>query len=114
VSAWTADIAPDSDCPACGTAGRLRPHVVWFGELPLGLDEIYDAIEVCDLFVAIGTSGLVYPAAGLVEAARRARTIELNLEPSAVRSAFAERRTGPAGALVPALVEELLRGADPG
>lgn len=108
---WQADIAPDSRCPGCSAAGRLRPHVVWFGEMPIGMPQIEEALEGCDLFVAIGTSGVVYPAAGFVETVRdnrRAHSIEINLEPSAVRSAFAEHRQGRAGDLVPALVEELI------
>jgi NAD-dependent deacetylase len=89
----------------------LRPDVVWFGEMPYRMDEVYAALERCRIFVAIGTSGVVYPAAGFVEAARLARaerTIELNLDPSAVSSAFVERRRGRAAELVPPLVEELL------
>ena len=88
----------------CGVAATLRPHVVWFGEMPLELDAIYEALGRCALFVAIGTSGQVYPAAGFVEEVRRhgrARTVELNLEPSAVNSLFAERRRGPASETVP-------------
>ena len=111
---WRADIAPDSRCPACGMAGRLRPHVVWFGEMPLGLDEIEAALHACTRFVSIGTSGVVYPAAGFVRTVRRAgraRSIEINLEPSAVRSAFHEHRQGRAGDLVPPLVEELIEAA---
>jgi NAD-dependent deacetylase len=112
--AWRSDLAGAHACPGCGQAGRLRPHVVWFGEMPLALDAIYGALERCALFVAIGTSGQVYPAAGFVEAVRaagQAHTIELNLEPSAVSSRFAEHRQGPAALLVPALVEELLAAA---
>jgi NAD-dependent deacetylase len=89
----------------------LRPHVVWFGELPLELDAIYAALETCELFIAIGTSGQVYPAAGFVEAVRRhgrAHTVELNLEPSAVDRLFAERRRGAASEVVPRFVNELL------
>ena len=110
---WRADLAGGHRCPGCGASDRLRPHVVWFGEMPLELDRIYGALETCALFVAIGTSGQVHPAAGFVEAVRaagRAHTIELNLEPSAVSARFAEHRQGPAAALVPALVDELLRG----
>ena len=108
-SPWAADIAPDSRCPSCGAAGLLRPHVVWFGEMPLGLDRIEAALSACDLFVSIGTSGQVYPAAGFVAEVRgHARTLELNLEPSAGVSIFDEARHGPAGALVPAWVEEML------
>jgi NAD-dependent deacetylase len=108
------DLAGAHRCPGCARSGSLRPHVVWFGEMPLELDAIYGALERCALFVAIGTSGQVYPAAGFVEAVRRAgraHTIELNLEPSAVSSMFAEHRQGPAATLVPALVEELMAQA---
>jgi NAD-dependent deacetylase len=107
----TADIGTDDRCPCCGEAGTLRPHVVWFGEMPLMLEEIHRALNACDLFVAIGTSGNVYPAAGFVREAARAgaHTLEINLEPSAVQSAFAEKRLGRASAQVPLLVAELLR-----
>jgi NAD-dependent deacetylase len=109
---WQGDMGAESVCPHCGVAGRLRPDIVWFGEMPYRMDEVFAVLERCAVFVAIGTSGLVYPAAGFVEAARAAsarRTIELNLEPSAVSLAFAERRQGPAAELVPALVAELLQ-----
>ncbi len=117
VSAWTGDIEAGSRCPACAAIGRLRPHVVWFGEMPLGMDEIESALGACGLFVAIGTSGVVYPAAGfaaLVRRRGRARSIEINVEPSAVRSAFDEHRQGRAGELVPALVEALIEGGSAG
>ncbi len=113
-SPWEDDIRPDSRCPACGAGGRLRPHVVWFGEIPLHLDEIDRELGSCDLFVSIGTSGAVYPAAGFVTQVRalgRAHTVELNLEPSAGSHFFHEARHGPATQLVPAFVEELLNGA---
>ncbi|MCU0886939.1 MAG: NAD-dependent deacylase [Rubritepida sp.] len=107
--AWAADLDAGSACPACGTTGRLRPHVVWFGEMPLGMDRIEAALDACDLFVSIGTSGQVYPAAGFVAAVRgRARTIEINLEPSEGAGLFDERRHGPASRLVPAWVDEVL------
>lgn len=112
VHPWRSDLAGDAACPDCGAQARLRPHIVWFGEMPLELDAIYAALERCRLFVAIGTSGQVYPAAGFVEAVQAsgtAHTIELNLEPSAVGARFAEQRRGSAVALVPALVDELLR-----
>jgi NAD-dependent deacetylase len=108
---WLNDLGVDTACPACSVAGAMRPAIVWFGEMPLELDRIMAALQTCHLFVAVGTSGLVYPAAGFVELVRdvdRAHTIEINLEPSAVRSAFAECRVGPAGSIVPALVDELL------
>lgn len=110
-AAWKGDLGEESACPRCGAVGSLRPDIVWFGEMPYRMDEVYGALARCALFVAIGTSGLVYPAAGFVEAARSAgaaRTIELNLEPSAMSPVFAERRHGPAAQLVPALVAELL------
>jgi NAD-dependent deacetylase len=111
-SAWTADIEPKSACPACATAGQMRPHVVWFGEMPLFMEEIYLALAACDLFVSIGTSGNVYPAAGFVQEARAAgaHTLELNLEPSEGATLFAEKRYGRASELVPAWVEEVLAG----
>ena len=104
------DLGADSVCPKCENDGTLRPHVVWFNELPLFMDEAIAAVQACAVFVSIGTSGAVYPAAGLVEYANAAgaRTIELNLEPSEAASNFAEKRYGPATELVPAFVAELL------
>jgi NAD-dependent deacetylase len=111
VCPWRDDLAVAHVCPGCGRRDALRPHVVWFGEMPLELDAIHEALASCDLFVAVGTSGQVYPAAGFVEEVRRhgrAHTVELNLEPSAVDSLFAERRHGPASEIVPRFVDELL------
>jgi NAD-dependent deacetylase len=111
VHPWPGELACAHACPACAAPGRLRPHVVWFGEMPLGLERIYEALAASDLFVAIGTSGNVYPAAGFareVQRHGRAATIEINLEPSAVGSSFAQRRRGRASELVPELVAELL------
>jgi NAD-dependent deacetylase len=108
---WRGDLAVAHRCPGCRGADVLRPHVVWFGELPFQLDAIYDALAACDLFIAIGTSGQVYPAAGFVDEVRRhvrAHTVELNLEPSGVDGRFAERRRGPASELVRRYVDELL------
>ncbi|MBL9145405.1 MAG: NAD-dependent protein deacylase [Verrucomicrobiaceae bacterium] len=108
---WTEDITPNLACASCQTAGRLRPDIVWFGEMPYHMDAIYDELAAAQVFIAIGTSGKVYPAAGFViEAARcGARTIECNLEPSDVSSVFDEHRIGPAGVIAPALVDQLLR-----
>ena len=111
VCAWRGDLAAAHQCPTCGGAGMLRPHVVWFGEMPLELDAIYEALAACDVFIAIGTSGQVHPAAGFVEEVRRhgrAHTIEINLEPGALNSRFAEHRQGPASGVVPRYVDELL------
>ncbi len=111
---WRGDLGVGYRCPTCGRTDSLRPHVVWFGELPLELDAIYEALTGCDLFVAIGTSGQVYPAAGFVEEVRaqgRAHTIEINPEKGAFSARFAEHRQGPASELVPTLVAELLSGA---
>jgi NAD-dependent deacetylase len=107
-----APLSAETACARCGEAGTARPHVVWFGETPLFMDAIEDALEDSGLFVAIGTSGAVYPAAGLVAQARRLgiRTCELNLEPSDNARAFDERRYGPATQVVPTWVDEVLRG----
>ena len=109
---WIAPLIDRPPCPACGEAA-LRPDVVWFGEMPYQMDRINDALREADLFVSIGTSGAVYPAAGFVRDARElgARTLELNLERSQGSRWFAETRLGPAGELVPAWVEEVLGGA---
>ena len=107
--------APDtlSDGPACtrcGAHGRLRPDIVWFGEMPYHMDRIEAALAACDLFVSIGTSGAVYPAAGFVQGARHygAHTLEINLEPSEGTHVFHEARHGRAGDLVPLWVGALL------
>jgi NAD-dependent deacetylase len=96
-------------CPSCG-ASALRPDIVFFGEMPYHMDRIEAALARADLFVSIGTSGAVYPAAGFVQTARHcgAWALELNLEPSAGSYMFSESRMGPAGELVPAWVEEVL------
>jgi NAD-dependent deacetylase len=109
-SGWTGTLLDRPACPACGVAGYLRPDVVWFGEMPYEMDTIYRALNRADLFVSIGTSGAVYPAAGFVREAREsgARTLELNMEPSQGSHWFDEARHGPASVLVPAWVEEML------
>jgi len=110
VSPFDSDGLAGVPCPACG-AKSLRPHVVWFGEMPLYMDRIEQWLEAnCDLFVAIGTSGQVHPAAGFAETARAhgARTLELNLEPTELTRNFDEARHGPATEVVPAWVDELL------
>ena len=106
---WRKDLSVDLACPSCGVAGGMRPYVVWFGEMPMEMERIYAALEDCDLFVSVGTSGNVYPAAGFVEAARLAgaRTVELNLEPSEGATLFAEAQYGPAATIVPAWFDRL-------
>ena len=109
---WKEDITTDLACPACAEIGGMRPDVVWFGEMPYHMERIYRAIAACDLFLSIGTSGTVYPAAGFVAEARQAgaHTVELNLEPSDGVSLFQEVIHGPATEVVPAYVERLLNG----
>lgn len=117
VHRWTEDIGPETRCPCCGATETLRPHVVWFGEMPFELERIYAALAATDLFVAVGTSGVVTPAAGFVDEVRRtgrAHTVEFNLEPSAMSSLFAERTYGPASETVPGFVRRLLAQGLPG
>jgi NAD-dependent deacetylase len=108
---WRDDLAVDVPCPTCRSPGFLRPDVVWFGEMPYHMERIYEALEACDLFVSIGTSGSVYPAAGFVAEARQAgaRTMELNLEPSEGVTLFDEAIHGRATEVVPAFVDRLLQ-----
>jgi NAD-dependent deacetylase len=110
---WDGPMEEGTTCPSCGATGRVRPDIVWFGEMPYELDRIDGALQRCDLFVAIGTSGAVYPAGGFVQTARYcgARTLEMNLQPSAVNFLFDESRIGKAGELVPAWVDEVLASA---
>ncbi len=108
-SRWTAPLIDRPPCPVC-SARSLRPDVVWFGEMPYRMGEIYAALREADLFVSIGTSGAVYPAAGFVQNAVElgAQTLELNLEASQGSHWFHESRLGPASEVVPAWVEEIL------
>ncbi|MCL2914378.1 NAD-dependent protein deacylase [Shewanella corallii] len=103
---------PNHLCTCCIPGNRLRPHVVWFGEMPIGLDRIQFALEECDLFIAIGTSGTVYPAAGFVDTANHhgAHTVEVNLAQPGRDSQFQLHLTGKAGELMPQLVEQILQG----
>lgn len=97
------DISQSNRCTCCQPPCRLRPHIVWFGEMPLQMDEIYTALSQCDYFVSIGTSGNVYPAAGFVREAHLhgAETVELNLEPSLIQSNFDQAYYGKASDIVP-------------
>ncbi len=107
---WEGPLGHGPACPSCGKAA-MRPDIVWFGEMPYQMDRIFDALARADLFVSIGTSGAVYPAAGFVQqaAASGARTLELNLEESLGSRNFDEARLGAASVLVPAWVDEVLR-----
>jgi len=110
--AWTGPMGEAAECPDCARHGAVRPDIVWFGEMPYEMNEIEDALRRCDLFVSIGTSGAVYPAAGFVQTARYcgATTLEMNLEPSLGSTMFNESRIGRAGDLVPQWVDELIGG----
>ena len=110
-SPWRGTLIDRPPCPVCGERA-LRPDVVWFGEMPYEMERIYAALAQADLFLSIGTSGAVYPAAGFVRDARAngAHALELNLEASQGSHFFDESRLGPASELVPAWVDELLRG----
>lgn len=107
----TSSIGVNDVCECCGLPGSLRPNIVWFGEMPLHMELIETLLSKCDLFVSIGTSGTVYPAAGFKETAKMygAKTIELNLDPSATASSFDEAIYGPATKIVPEFFESLLK-----
>ena len=109
-NAWSADLDLKTACPSCAKKGGMRPDVVWFGEMPYEMERIYEALVGADLFISIGTSGNVYPAAGFVAATREAgaRTVELNLEPSEGAHLFDEAIHGPATQIVPAYVDRIL------
>ena len=108
---WTSDVSPDTPCSCCQRAGTLRPHIVWFNEIPFYMGQIEEALNECDLFIAIGTSGSVYPAAGFVQTANSngARTIEMNLEPTSGH--FQEAILGLASQTVPIFFAKLLQRA---
>ena len=110
VHPWTGDMTLETRCPTCALDGHMRPNIVWFGETPMHQGRIAAGLGAADLFVAIGTSGAVYPAAGYVEAARRAGivTCELNLEPADNADLFDRAIYGKATDMVPRFVDELL------
>lgn len=107
---WEEDISTETSCPGCKQPGGVRPDIVWFGEMPYQMDRIAQLVQRSDLFISIGTSGSVYPAAGLVGLARRAgaHTVELNLEPSEGVTLFQEAIHGKASEVVPAFVQRVL------
>lgn len=108
---WTApqEMSPNDLCPSCNRTAT-RPDIVWFGEMPYRMDEIYQALSNADLFIAIGTSGNIYPAAGFVAEAHAVgtKTLELNLEPSTTAGTFDSAHFGPATEIVPQWVSEIL------
>ena len=107
---WSDNLDINMVCECCKEAGNLRPHIVWFGEMPFLMDEINDTLDNCDLFISIGTSGQVYPAAGFAQYARMkgAKTVELNLDPTNASNSFDESINGPASIIVPEFVNKLL------
>ena len=107
---WRGATSLDDTCPACTASGTVRPDVVWFGEMPYRMDEIYARIAEADVFAAIGTSGQVYPAAGFVMEARLsgAETVEINLERTDSAGLFDRHVLGPASEAVPRWVDEVL------
>lgn len=109
-TAWQEDLSIETACPSCDEPGGLRPDIVWFGEMPHHMDKIFNALSDCDLFISIGTSGQVYPAAGFVDHARHsgAYTIECNLDPASNTSLFHEKLYGAAGTILPELVNKIL------
>ena len=110
VSEVRTDLNTDDVCECCDAKGTLRPNIVWFGEMPFEMERIEKALQQCDLFISIGTSGFVYPAAGFVSIANScgAETVTLNLEESDNNHAFDRGIYGPATEVVPKFVDELL------
>lgn len=109
---WSRDCSTKDQCPHCHAFASLRPNIVWFGEIPYFMDDILNDLQRADLFVSIGTSGAVYPAAGFVNQVRaigRAKSIELNKEASEGSSFFDERYYGLATEVVPQFVGQLLK-----
>lgn len=108
---WQEDLGAETVCPKCAKVGKMRPHIVWFGEMPFELDRIAAALEKADLFLSIGTSGVVYPAAGFAATAARrpgCHLIEMNLESTAISRVFHEHIIGPSAVELPKLVDALL------
>lgn len=111
VSPWRQDVTSQSHCQCCTIPQPIRPHIVWFGEMPFEMERIYQHLENADLFISIGTSGNVYPAAGFVEIAKHngAHAVELNLDPTKGTTLFDEAYHGPAGKIVPEYIHQLMR-----
>ncbi|MDB6175643.1 MAG: NAD-dependent protein deacylase [Chthoniobacteraceae bacterium] len=110
VAVWENDLDAGTVCPACGETGAMRPHIVWFGEIPFEMETIAAALKSADLFLCIGTSGLVYPAAGFAQrVSNECRLIELNIESTEISRHFHEHIVGAVSAELPKLVESILR-----
>lgn len=107
---WLGDVTAESHCECCKMPQALRPHIVWFGEMPFEMERIYQHLSNADLFISIGTSGNVYPAAGFVEIAKNsgAHAVELNLDPTKGTTLFDEAYHGPAGTIVPEYIHQLM------
>jgi NAD-dependent deacetylase len=108
---WSKDLSSATRCRACGEIGGLRPHIVWFGEFPFQMETIMNALKSADLFLCIGTSGVVYPAAGFAQTAaqnRSCRLVEFNIENTEISRQFRERIVGPVSVELPKFVEQLL------
>ncbi len=98
-------------CPCCHQAGNLRPHIVWFGEIPFYLEEAFSLLNKCDLFLSVGTSGFVYPAAQFVSMTpETCRRVEINLNDTQISPVFDQHLTGKAGDILPDYVDELMEG----
>lgn len=111
VLSWSKDLSSGTRCPACGGIGGMRPHIVWFGEMPFEMETITNALNGADLFLSIGTSGVVYPAAGFAQTAARnpsCRLVEFNIESTGISRQFRERVIGPVSVELPRFVEQLL------
>lgn len=111
VLSWSKDLSSGTRCPACGGIGGMRPHIVWFGEMPFEMETITNALKGADLFLSIGTSGVVYPAAGFAQTAARnpsCRLVEFNIESTGISRQFRERVIGPVSVELPRFVEQLL------
>ena len=113
VLSWTQELSSGTRCRACGEIGGMRPHIVWFGEFPFEMETIMNALRSADLFLCIGTSGVVYPAAGFAQMAaqnRSCRLVEFNIENTEISRQFRERVIGPVSVELPKFVEQLLSG----
>jgi len=112
INSWLSDVNNETICPNCNKINSLRPHIVWFGEMPLHMEKIHQLLNECSIFISIGTSGNVYPAAGFVQLATLAGAIsvELNMEPSEGANSFTDTFYGAATQIVPAYVDRLLKG----